>query len=116
MEIIIVLAIVGVIIAYLVIQRRKDSTGESKSVNDWPAEPAAPYKVETPAPTPAEAVAEVAAVTATAEVAAPAVVDEVVADKPAPKAKKTRKPKAVVADDSAIAAVKKPRKPRSKKV
>jgi hypothetical protein len=115
MEIIIVLAIVGVIIAYLVIQRRKELPGESQPVNDWPAEPAAPYKVET-TPTPAEAVVEVAPVVATAEVAAPAVVDEVVTDKPAPKAKKTRKPKAVVADDSAVAAVKKPRKPRSKKV
>jgi len=115
MELIIVLAIVGIIVAFLVMQRRKDSTDESKSVNDWPAEPAAPYKVETPAPAP-EVVAEVAAVTATAEVAAPVVVDEVVADKPAPKARKPRKPKAVVvADDSAVAAVKKPRKPRSKK-
>lgn len=102
MEIIIVLAIVGIIIAFLVIQRRKELTGESQPVNDWPVE----TKVEEPV------VVEVAAVVATAEVAETAVV----AEKPAAKAKNPRKPKAVVADDSAAEAVKKPRKPRSKKV
>lgn len=106
MELIIVLAIVGIIIAYLVMQRRKELKSEPVPVSDWPVE----LKVEEPVAVP-EAVVEVAPVVATAEVAAPAVV----ADAPAPKAKKPRKPKAVVADDSAVAAVKKPRKPRSKK-
>lgn len=113
MEIIIVLAIVGIIIAFLVMQRRKELKGEAAPVADWPVE----TKVEEPV------VVEAAAVVATAEVAEPVVVataevaePAVVAEKPAAKAKKPRKPKAVVADDSAVAAVKKPRKPRSKKV
>ena len=116
MELIIVLAIVGIIIAYLVMQRRKDhAVVEQPAVGQPYLDPAAPYKVETPAPVAepvTEAVVEAAPVVATSEVAAPAVV----ADKPAPKARKPRKPKAVVADDSTAEAVKKPRKPRSKKV
>lgn len=106
MELIIVLAIVGIIIAFLVIQRRKDTAVvEQPAVGQpfLPTEPVAEPVIEP--------VVEVAPVVATAEVAAPVVV----ADKPTPKAKKPRKPKAVVADDSAVAAVKKPRKPRSKK-
>jgi hypothetical protein len=113
MELIIVLAIVGMIIAYLVMQRRKETTVvEQPAVGQPYLDPAAPYKVES-TPTPAtEAVVEVAAVEATAEVAAPIVVE----DKPAaPKARKPRKPKAVVAV-STTEAVKKPRKPRSKQV
>jgi len=105
MELIIVLAIVGIIIAYLVMQRRKELKGEPTPVTDVPVE----TKIE-------ETVVEAAPVVATAEVAAPVIVDEFVSEKPAPTARKPRKPKAVVADDSAVAAVKKPRKPRSKKV
>jgi len=105
MELIIVLAIVGMIIAYLVMQRRKETTvAEQPAVGQPYLDPVAPYKVETP-PAPA--------VEAVAEVAAPAVVEEPVSEKPAPKA---RKPKAVVAETPAVEAVKKPRKPRSKKV
>jgi len=114
MELIIVLAIVGMIIAYLVMQRRKETTVVEQPAVDQPyLDPAAPYKVETP-PTPAtEAVIEFATVEATAKVAAPVVVE----DKPtAPKARKPRKPKAVVAEAPPVEAVKKPRKPRSKKV
>jgi len=113
MELIIVLAIVGMIIAYLVMQRRKETTvAEQPAVGQPYLDPAAPYKVETPAPV-VEAVVEVAPVVATVEVAALAVVEEPVSEKPAPKA---RKPKAVVAETPAVEAVKKPRKPRSKKV
>ena len=111
MELIIVLAIVGMIIAYLVMQRRKELKAESTPVTDVPVE----TKVEEPVAVP-KTVVEDAPVVATAEVAAPVIVDEFVSEKPAPKARKPRKPKAVVADDSAVAAVKKPRKPRSKQV
>jgi hypothetical protein len=111
MELIIVLAIVGIIIAFLVIQRRKDT-----AVVETPAV-GQPFLPTEPVVEPViEPVVEAAPVVATAEVTTPSVVDEVVTDKPAPKAKKPRKPKAVVADDSAVEAVKKPRKPRSKKV
>jgi len=107
MELIIVLAIVGIIIAFLVMQRRKEI-----AVVDQPAV-GQPFLPTEPVAEPViEPVVEAAPVVATAEVAAPAVV----VDKPASKAKKPRKPKAVVADDSAAEAVKKPRKPRSKKV
>jgi len=108
MELIIVLAIVGMIIAYLVMQRRKET-----AVVEQPAV-GQPFLATTPAPEPApvaEAVVEVAAVEATVEVAAPAVA----ADVSAPKARKPRKPKAVAAAP-ATEAVKKPRKPRSNKV
>ena len=118
MELIIVLAIVGIIIAYLVMQRRKETAVvEQPAVGQPYLDPAAPYRVETPALV-AEPVAEVTPAPVAepvAEVAAPAVVDEFVSEKPAPTARKPRKPKAVVADDSAVEAVKKPRKPRSKK-
>jgi len=117
MELIIVLAIVGMIIAYLVMQRRKETTvAEQPAVSQPYLDPAAPYKVETPPAPVAEPVVEVAPVAATVEVAAPAVVEEPVSEKPAPKARKPRKPKAVVAEKPAVEAVKKPRKPRSKKV
>ena len=114
MELIIVLAIVGMIIAYLVMQRRKETTVvEQPAVGQPYMDPAAPYKVETPPAPVAEPVVEVAPVAATVEVATPTVVDEVIIEKPAPKA---RKPKAVAAGTPAIEAVKKPGKPRSKKV
>ncbi|NBV72478.1 MAG: hypothetical protein EBR60_10650 [Burkholderiaceae bacterium] len=101
MELIIVLAIVGIIVAFLVMQRRKDSTGESQPTKDWSTEtvePAAPYKVETPAPQ-VEEVAVVA--TPVKEVIPEAVVEvpEVVVEAaPAKKPRKARvaKPKAVV--------------------
>ena len=107
MELIIVLSIVGMIIAYLVMQRRKET-----AVVEQPAV-GQPFLATTPAPEPApvETVVEVAAVEATVEVAAPAVAVDV----SAPKARKPRKPKAVAAAP-ATEAVKKPRKPRSKKV
>jgi len=117
MELIIVLAIVGIIIAYLVMQRRKETTVvEQPAVGQPYLDPAAPYKVETtPAPV-AEPVAEVDPVSVTVEVATPAVVNEVVIEKPAPKARKPRKPKTVAAGTPTTEAVKKPRKPRSKQV
>jgi len=83
MELIIVLAIVGMIIAYLVMQRRKETTvAEQPAVGQPYLDPAAPYKVENPAPV-AEPVVEVA------PVAAPVVAVE----QPEPKGKKGRKPR-----------------------
>ena len=123
MELIIVLAIVGMIIAYLVMQRRKDT-----AVVEQPAV-GQPFLATTPAPEPApvaEPVMEVAPVAAPVEDAAPAVVDEVVIEKPAAKPKRAKVNGKFVKDDpatpeneaweSGVAAVKKPRKPRSKKV
>jgi hypothetical protein len=109
MELIIVLAIVGMIIAYLVMQRRKDHTVVEQPAVGQPYLPTETVVVAEPV---TEPVVESAPVVATAEVPAPASV----VDAPAPKARKPRKPKAVVAEASAVAAVKKPRKPRSKKV
>ena len=84
MELIIVLAIVGMIIAYLVMQRRKETTVvEQPAVGQPYLDPAAPYKVETPPAPVAEPVVEVA------PVAAPVVAVE----QPAPKGKKGRKPR-----------------------
>jgi hypothetical protein len=84
MELIIVLAIVGIIIAYLVMQRRKETTvAEQPAVGQPYLDPAAPYKVETPAPV-VEAVVEVA------PVAAPVVAVE---QPVLPKGKKGRKPR-----------------------
>ena len=105
MELIIVLAIVGIIVAYLVMQRRKDLTGESQPAKDWPTEPtepAAPYKVETTAPqveeaavvaTPVKEVIPEAVVEAVVEVS-----EVVVEAEPAKKPRKARvaKPKAEV--------------------
>jgi len=117
MELIIVLAIVGMIIAYLVMQRRKDT-----AVVEQPAV-GQPYLAPAPV---AEPVVEVAPVAAPVEDAAPAVVDEVVIEKPAAKPKRAKVNGKFVKDDpatpeneaweSGVAAVKKPRKPRSKKV
>jgi hypothetical protein len=118
MELIIVLAIVGMIIAYLVMQRRKETTvAEQPAVGQPYLDPAAPYKVETPPAPVAEPVAEVAA---------PAVVKELVIEKPAAKPKRAKVDGKFVKDDPAtpeneawegdVAPVKKPRKPRSKKV
>ena len=116
MELIIVLAIVGMIIAYLVMQRRKETAvAEQPAVGQPYLDPAAPYKVETPPAPVAEPFVEVTPAPV-AEVAAPAVVNEVVIEKPAPKARKPRKPKTVAAGTPTTEAVKKPRKPRSKKV
>jgi len=111
MELIIVLAIVGVIIAFLVMQRRKELSADQK-----PAEVVAemPYKLEEP-------VAESAPVVATPVVEViPEVVEEVSApiiEAPAVKEKKPRKPRAPKVVQSAIGEepVKAKRKPRSKK-
>jgi hypothetical protein len=130
MELIIVLAIVGMIIAYLVMQRRKETTvAEQPAVGQPYLDPVAPYKVETPPAPAVEAVAEVTPAPAAqpvAEVAAPAVVEELVIEKPAAKPKRAKVDGKFVKDNSAtpeneaweggIAPVKKPRKPRSKKV
>jgi len=111
MELIIVLAIVGVIIAFLVMQRRKELSADQK-----PAEVVAevPYKLETtaePAPVVATPVAEV-------------IPEAVIETNPAPvaealvvKEKKPRKPRAPKVVQSAIGEepVKAKRKPRSKK-
>jgi hypothetical protein len=120
MELIIVLAIVGMIIAYLVMQRRKETTVvEQPAVGQPYLDPAAPYKVETPPAPVAEAVVEVTPAPV-AEVAVPAVV------KPAAKPKRAKVDGKFVKDNPAtpeneaweggVAPVKKPRKPRSKKV
>jgi hypothetical protein len=111
MELIIVLAIVGVIIAFLVMQRRKELSADQK-----PAEVVAemPYKLEEP-------VAESAPVVATPVVEViPEVVEEVSApiiEAPAVKEKKPRKPRAPKVVQSVIGEepVKAKRKPRSKK-
>jgi hypothetical protein len=111
MELIIVLAIVGVIIAFLVMQRRKELSADQK-----PAEVVAemPYKLEEP-------VAESAPVVATPVVEViPEVVEEVSApiiEAPAVKEKKPRKPRAPKVVQSAMGEepVKAKRKPRSKK-
>ena len=129
MELIIVLAIVGMIIAYLVMQRRKETAVvEQPAVGQPYLDPAAPYKVETPAPV-AEPVVEVTPAPVAepvAEVAAPAVVEELVIEKPAAKPKRAKVDGKFVKDNPAtpeneaweggVAPVKKPRKPRSKKV
>jgi len=126
MELIIVLAIVGMIIAYLVMQRRKETTVvEQPAVGQPYLDPAAPYKVETPPAPVAEAVVEVTPAPV-AEVAVPAVVEELVIMKPAAKPKRAKVDGKFVKDDPAtpeneaweggVAPVKKPRKPRSKKV
>jgi len=125
MELIIVLAIVGMIIAYLVMQRRKETTVvEQPAVGQPYLDPAAPYKVETPPAPVAEAVVEVTP--PVAEVAAPAVTEELVIVKPAAKPKRAKVDGKFVKDNPAtpeneaweggVAPVKKPRKPRSKKV
>ena len=111
MELIIVLAIVGVIIAFLVIQRRKELSAEQQ-----PAETAeAAYKLEAP-------VVESAPVVATpaAEVIPEAVIEATpapVTEAPVVKEKKTRKPRApkVVLSVVGEEPVKAKRKPRSKK-
>jgi hypothetical protein len=129
MELIIVLAIVGMIIAYLVMQRRKETAVvEQPAVGQPYLDTAAPYKVETPAPV-AEPVVEVTPAPVAepvAEVAAPAVVEESVIEKPAAKPKRVKVDGKFVKNDLAtpeneaweggVAPVKKPRKPRSKKV
>jgi hypothetical protein len=113
MEIIIVLAVVGVIIAFLIMQRRKELSADQK-----PAEVVAemPYKLEEP-------VAESAPVVATPVVEViPEAVIEVnsapVAEAPIVKEKKPRKPRApkVVLSVVGEQPVKAKRKPRSKKV
>ena len=88
MELIIVLAIVGIIIAYLVIQRRKETAVvEQPAVGQPYLDPAAPYKVETSAPA-VESVVEVA------PVISPAISPAVAVEQPAPpKGKKGRKPR-----------------------
>ena len=129
MELIIVLAIVGMIIAYLVMQRRKETAVvEQPAVGQPYLDPAVPYKVETPPAPTIEAVVEVTPAPVAepvAEVAAPAVVEELVIEKPAVKPKRAKVNGKFVKDDPAtpeneaweggVAAVKKPRKPRSKK-
>jgi hypothetical protein len=101
MELIIVLAIVGIIIAFLVIQRRKETTvADQPAVGQpfLPTEPAAPYKVETPTPQ----VEEVAVVATPVKEVIPEAVIEVpevvVEEAPAKKPRKARvaKPKAAV--------------------
>ena len=112
MELIIVLAIVGVIIAFLVMQRRKELSADQK-----PAEVVAevPYKLETPAEEPAPVVA-----IPVAEVIPEAVIETTpapVAEAPVVKEKKPRKPRAPKVVQSAIGEepIKAKRKPRSKK-
>jgi hypothetical protein len=125
MELIIVLAIVGMIIAYLVIQRRKETAVvEQPAVGQPYLDPAVPYKVETP-PVPAVEVTPAPVAEPVSEVAASAVVDEVVVERPAAKPKRAKVNGKFVKDDPAtpeneaweggVAPVKKPRKPRSKK-
>jgi hypothetical protein len=125
MELIIVLAIVGMIIAYLVIQRRKETAVvEQPAVGQPYLDPAVPYKVETP-PAPAVEFTPAPVAEPVSEVAASAVVDEVV-ERPAAKPKRAKVNGKFVKDDPAtpeneaweggVTPVKKPRKPRSKKV
>jgi hypothetical protein len=106
MEIIIVLAVVGVIIAFLVMQRRKELSADQK-----PAEVVAemPYKLETPAAEPTLVVET--PVQVVEEISAPIV------EAPAVKEKKPRKPRAPKVVQSAVGEepVKPKRKPRSKK-
>jgi hypothetical protein len=131
MELIIVLAIVGIIIAFLVIQRRKETTVvDQPAVGQpfLPTEPAAPYKVETPTPqveevavvaTPVkevipEAVAKVPEVVVEAVAEVPEVVVE---EAPAKKPRKARvsKPKAE-AEKVVETTAKGSKRTRSKKV
>jgi hypothetical protein len=112
MELIIVLAIVGVIIAFLVMQRRKELSADQK-----PAEVVAemPYKLETPTAEPAPVVEPTLVVETPVQVVEEASVS--VAEAPAVKEKKPRKPRAPKVVQSAMGEepVKPKRKPRSKK-
>jgi hypothetical protein len=111
MELIIVLAIVGVIIAFLVMQRRKELSADQK-----PAEVVEmPYKLETPAAEPAPVVEPTLVVETPVQV-----VEEIsapIVEAPAVKEKKPRKPRAPKVVQSAVGEepVKPKRKPRSKK-
>ena len=111
MEIIIVLAVVGVIIAFLIMQRRKELSAEQQ-----PAETAeAAYKLEAPVAESTLAVEPTLAVETSVQV-----VEEVsapIVEAPAVKEKKPRKPRAPKVVQSAIGEepVKAKRKPRSKK-
>lgn len=113
MEIIIIVALVG-LAGFWFYNRKKH---ESAEVSDHSAVEV-PYKVETPTPV-VEVKEPVTSVIEKVEpveavVAEPAPVEAVVAE-PAPVVKKTRRKRTPKAE-TPVEAVKKPRKPRSKKV
>jgi len=83
MELIIVLAIVGMIIAYLVMQKRKELKVEPEPATVYSGDSVAPYKTETPV------VAEVQE----AVISVPEKETVVAVEQPAPKGKKGRKPR-----------------------